>query len=250
MLEVTFFIKCITAFYLLTFIHSDYLCANFYDMGRPKLEKFAAIASMDNVFELDATNKGAWAKKHFNNEHPLVLELACGKGDYARGLAKVFPDKNFIGVDIKGHRLYTGANLARKHELHNVAFIRAQIDHLEQYFEPGEIDEIWITFPDPFLKPGKSKKRLTSEKFLEIYRKFLKPGGLVNLKTDSPQLYAFTKEVIEELNLTVVKDYSDVYAMGKQETELYGIQTYYEGLHLKDNRTIHYICFQIDKKEK
>lgn len=217
-------------------------------MGRPKLEKFAAIAHMENVYELDPKHKGVWSKNHFGNENPLVLELACGKGDYARGLAKVFPEKNFIGVDIKGHRLYTGANLARKLELNNVAFIRAQIDHLEEYFAPNEVDEIWITFPDPFLKDSKFKKRLTSQKFIEVYRKFLKPGGLVNLKTDSPQLYAFTKEVIAELNLPIVKDYADVYAMGKQETELYGIQTYYEGLHLKDKRTIHYICFQIDKK--
>lgn len=218
-------------------------------MGRPKLEKFAAIATMDNVYEHDPRHKGNWSKNHFGNQNPLVLELACGKGDYARGLAKVFPDKNFIGVDIKGNRLFTGATLATKDQLNNVAFIRAQIDHLEEYFEPGEVDEIWITFPDPFLKSSKYKKRLTSTKFIEVYRKFLKPGGHVNLKTDSPQLYQFTKEVIVEMNLTVVKDYPDVYAMGKQETELYGIQTYYEGLHLKDNRTIHYICFQIDKKD-
>jgi tRNA (guanine-N7-)-methyltransferase len=219
-------------------------------MGRPKLEKFAAIATMENIFELDPTNKGAWTKNHFKNDHPLVLELACGKGDYARGLAKVFPEKNFLGVDIKGHRLFTAANLATKAELKNVAFIRTQIDHLEQYFEQGEVDEIWITFPDPFLRDGQAKKRLTSPKFLEVYRKFLKPGGLVNLKTDSPQLYAFTKEVIAEQNLAVVKDYSDVYAMGKQESELYGIQTYYESMHLKDNRTIHFISFKIDENLK
>lgn len=218
-------------------------------MGRPKLEKFAAIGTMENVYENNPVHKGNWSQKHFGNNHPLVLELACGKGDYARGLAKIFPEKNFFGVDIKGNRLYTGATLATQQGIHNVAFIRAQIDHLDQYFEPNEIDEIWITFPDPFLKSSKFKKRLTSQKFIEIYRKFLKPGGLVNLKTDSPELYQFTKEVIEEMNLTVVKDYPDVYAMGKQETELYGIQTYYESMHLKDNRTIHFISFQIDKKD-
>jgi len=215
-------------------------------MGRPKLEKFAAIANMKNVYQHNPAHKGAWASNHFGNNHPLVLELACGKGDYARGLAKQFTDKNFIGVDIKGNRLYTGATLANQQDITNVAFIREQIDHLDQYFEPGEIDEIWITFPDPFLKASKSRKRLTSPKFIEIYRKFLKPGGFVNLKTDSPQLYEFTKEVIGEMNLNLVKDYPDVYASGKQETELYGIQTYYEQMHLKDNRTIHYLCFQID----
>lgn len=217
-------------------------------MGKAKLVKFEAIRHMDNVYENNPIHKGQWAKGHFNNNQPIVLELACGKGDYARGLAQVFPDKNFIGVDIKGNRLFTGANLARQHNLNNVAFIRTQIDHLDQYFEKDEVDEIWITFPDPFLKDSRHKKRLTSKKFIEVYRQFLKPSGVVNLKTDSPQLYAYTKEVISELKLTVIKDYSDVYAMEKQETELYGIQTYYEKMHLKDNRTIHFISFQIDEK--
>lgn len=215
-------------------------------MGRSKLEKFAALETMSNVFQRnDVMPKGKWSKEYFQNDHPLVVELACGKGDYARGLAEVFPDKNFIGVDIKGNRLYTAANLARQADLDHVAFVRTQIDHLEEVFEAGEIDEIWITFPDPFLKDSKSKKRLTSPKFIQIYRKVLAKGGRIHLKTDSPKLYHFTKEVISELNLHLIKDYPDVYAMGKQETELYGIQTYYESMHLEDNRTIFYLCFQI-----
>jgi tRNA (guanine-N7-)-methyltransferase len=215
-------------------------------LGRPKLEKFAALADMPNVYERDASHKGQWASAHFKNDHPIVLELACGKGDYAIGLAKQFPEKNFIGVDIKGNRLFTGATRAAAQGLNNVAFLREQIDHLEEYFAPGEVSEIWITFPDPFLKKSKSKKRLTSSKFIPVYRKFLQPGGLVHLKTDSPELYAFTKETIAEMGLKLLKDYPDVYAMGKQETELFGIQTYYEQMHLADNRTIHYLCFTID----
>lgn len=201
---------------------------------------------MSNVYERDAAHKGQWASAHFGNDHPIVLELACGKGDYAIGLAKQFPEKNFIGVDIKGNRLFTGATRAAAQGLNNVAFLREQIDHLEEYFAPGEVSEIWITFPDPFLKKSKSRKRLTSSKFIPVYRKFLQPGGLVHLKTDSPELYAFTKETIAEMSLTLLKDYPDVYAMGKQETELFGIQTYYEQMHLADNRTIHYLCFTID----
>lgn len=212
-------------------------------LGRPKLEKFAALASMANVYERNPAHKGSWAAAHFGNHYPLVLELACGKGDYALGLAKALHEKNFIGVDIKGNRLYTGATRANSMGLSNVAFIREQIDHLEEYFAPGEVSEIWITFPDPFLKKSKSRKRLTSPKFIEIYRKFLQPGGCVHLKTDSQELYEFTKETIAEMQLPLLKDYPDVYAMGKQESELYGIQTYYEQMHLKDGRTIKYLCF-------
>jgi tRNA (guanine-N7-)-methyltransferase len=212
-------------------------------LGRLKLEKFAALATFDNVYERNPVHKGNWSAAHFGNQHPIVLELACGKGDYALGLAKTFPDKNFIGVDIKGNRIYTGAARAKALGLKNVAFIRDQIDHLEEYFAPGEVSEIWITFPDPFLKKSKSRKRLTSPKFILIYRKFLQPGALIHLKTDSEELYQFTKETIAEMQLPLLKDYPDVYAMGKQESELYGIQTYYEQMHLKDGRTIRYLCF-------
>ena len=217
-------------------------------MGRSKLYKFEAITHMDHVFDKDPKYRGSWAKDFFGNENPIVLELACGKGDYARGMAERFPEKNFIGIDLKGNRLYTGANLALSSQLKNVAFIRTQIDHLEEYFEPNEVDEIWITFPDPFLKNSKHKRRLTSEKFIRIYRKVLKPEGFINLKTDSPQLYQYTKEVIAEMNLHTVRDCADVYLAGIQETELFGIQTYYEQNHLLNNRTIHYLKYQIDDK--
>lgn len=215
-------------------------------MSRSKLGKYAAIAKMDNVYERNAVHKGEWSKAHFGNENDIVLELACGKGDYARGLAEIFPNKNFIGVDLKGNRIYTAANLAKKGGLNNIAFIREQIDHLPEYFAENEISEIWITFPDPFLKNSKRNKRLTSPKFIEVYRQFLKKEGFVHLKTDSLSLYEYTKEIIEELKLKTIKDYPDVYAMDKQESELHNIQTYYERMHLEDKRTIMYLCFQID----
>lgn len=213
-------------------------------MGKGKLVKWELMKSFSNVIEKDNQFKGNWAKSFFKNQNPIVVELACGKGDYAIGMAKLFPDKNFIGIDIKGNRLFTAANTAKADELNNVGFLRTQIDHLEDYFEKGEISEIWITFPDPFPRKGDVKKRLTSKKFIDIYRKILSPKTTVNLKTDSQLLYEFTKETIENERLTTIKDFSDVYKMGKNE-ELYGIQTYYEKMHLLDNRTIHFISFEV-----
>jgi tRNA (guanine-N7-)-methyltransferase len=213
-------------------------------VGKGKLVKWELMKSFSNVIEKDNQFKGNWAKSFFKNQNPIVVELACGKGDYAIGMAKLFPDKNFIGIDIKGNRLFTAANTAKADELNNVGFLRTQIDHLEDYFEKGEISEIWITFPDPFPRKGDVKKRLTSKKFIDIYRKILPPKTTVNLKTDSQLLYEFTKETIENERLTTIKDFSDVYKMGKNE-ELYGIQTYYEKMHLLDNRTIHFISFEV-----
>lgn len=199
---------------------------------------------MTNVIERQPQHKGRWSQDFFGNNHPLILELACGKGDYAIGMAALFPEKNFLGVDIKGNRLFTAANTASSKGLSNVAFIREQIDHLEEYFEEEEIEEIWITFPDPFLKNSRSRKRLTSEKFLPIYKKILKSGGTINLKTDSPQLYEFTKETIASTGAKLLFDSANVYEDGIQDTLLMGIQTYYEKMHLADHRTIHYLRFQ------
>ena len=213
-------------------------------MGKGKLVKWELMKSFSNVIEKDNQFKGNWAKSFFKNENPIVVELACGKGDYAIGMAKLFPEKNFIGIDIKGNRLVTGANTAKSEGLYNVGFLRTQIDHLEDYFEKGEISEIWITFPDPFPRKGDIKKRLTSKKFIEIYRKILFPKTTVNLKTDSQLLYEFTKETIESERLTTIRDFPDVYKMGKNE-ELFGIQTYYEKMHILDNRTIHFISFEV-----
>lgn len=213
-------------------------------MGKGKLVKWELMKSFSNVIEKENRFKGKWAKEFFKNDNPIVLELACGKGDYAIGMANLFPNKNFIGVDIKGNRLYTGASTATKLELHNVGFLRAQIDHLDDYFEKGEVEEVWITFPDPFPRLGDIKKRLTSPKFIQLYRKFLLPNTIINLKTDSKLLYEFTLEVIDNERLTIVRNYNDVYAMGKNE-ELFDIQTYYEKMHILDKRTIHFVSFEI-----
>ncbi len=213
-------------------------------MGKPKLEKFAELEHLKNVFDRDSSIKGKWAT-YFDNKNPIVLELACGKGEYARGMSVIFPDKNFIGVDIKGNRLWTAAQLSIQGELRNVAFIREQIDLLEEYFCEGEIDEIWIIFPDPFLKKSRAKKRLTAPKFLEVYKRLLKKGGLVNLKTDSPELYNYTLEVIRDQRLTIIENHSDIY---KEEVtyKTHNIQTHYEKMHLKNLRTIKYLQFKLD----
>ena len=213
-------------------------------MGKPKLVKFEELKSMPNVFDKDGAMKGKWRNEFFKNESKITLELACGKGDYTRGLAVQFPEENFIGMDLKGNRIWTGTTLADKAGLKNVAFIRDQIDHLDTYFEAGEVDEIWITFPDPYLRESKSKKRLTSPKFLEVYRPILKKGGLVNLKTDNDVLYNFTLEVIEEQGLEIIHNYKDIYEAGVSHLT-HEIQTHYEGMHLKNDLTIKYICFKI-----
>jgi tRNA (guanine-N7-)-methyltransferase len=212
--------------------------------SKSKLQKFAELASNPIVLEKNPAVKGKWNTEFFKNQHPIVLELACGKGDYTLGMAKLFPDKNFIGADIKGNRIWSAARIAEMENLQNVGFIRDQIDHINEYFEHGEVEEIWITFSDPFLRDGDAKKRLTSVKFLPLYKEILKDGGLIHIKTDSDLLYAFTKEMLHEFPSEIIKDYNDVYAMHKNE-ELHGIQTYYEKMHLKDNRTIKYLCFRL-----
>ncbi|MDE3143818.1 MAG: tRNA (guanosine(46)-N7)-methyltransferase TrmB, partial [Bacteroidota bacterium] len=156
-------------------------------MGHKKLIRFEAIKSFANVLEHPQWMKGKW-DEYFKNNHPITLELACGKGEYAVGLGKLFPERNFIGVDIKGNRIWRGAKIALDAGLHNVAFVRTIIDQIPDYFGKDEVSEIWITFPDPQLRLAKAKKRLTHPKFLRLYQQILIPGGLINLKTDSPDL--------------------------------------------------------------
>jgi tRNA (guanine-N7-)-methyltransferase len=153
-------------------------------VGKDKIRRFAEIDTFSNVFQLDAGKplKGVWAGEFFKNNHPVVLELACGKGEYTVNLAQLFPDKNFIGIDYKGNRIWRGAKTALEENVPNVAFLRIQIENIVDYFAPGEVDEIWITFPDPQPQLGREKKRLTSPRFLDMYKQFLKPGGYINLK--------------------------------------------------------------------
>ncbi len=211
---------------------------------KSKLVKFAELANNPIVLEKNPILKGKWNTEFFKNDNPIVIELACGKGDYTLGMARLFPEKNFIGVDIKGNRIWSAARIADIDSLKNVGFIRDQIDHIHEYFEVGEVAEIWITFADPFLRDGDAKRRLTDKKFLKLYKVILQKDATINVKIDSDVLYEYTKEVLAEFPSNIIKDYNDVYAMNKNE-ELYGIQTYYEKMHLKNNRTIKYLQFQL-----
>ncbi len=186
---------------------------------------------------------GKWGT-HFNNENPITLELACGKGEYALGLGRLYPDRNFIGVDIKGNRIWVGAKIALQEGLKNVSFLRTQIDQLPQYFSRGEVSETWITFPDPQLRFSKAKKRLTHAKFLRLYQQILAPGGYINLKTDSPQLFNFTKLVIEFYGCTLLEENDHVFD-GKEIKEELKIRTHYESLDIAGSSRIHYLRFSL-----
>lgn len=211
-------------------------------MSKGKLEKFAEFDAFPNTFDYQQQTAGKW-KEYFGNDHPLVLELACGKGDYSLGLAQLYPEKNFLGLDIKGNRLWKGAKTALEMPLKNVAFLRIAIDNIATYFEPGEVEEIWITFADP--QPSKKRKRLTHPKFLNEYLKILGGSGVVNLKTDSELLYEFTQDVITLNELKVLQDLPNVYAI--ETPPVLQIQTYYEKMWLEEGRTIRFISFLLDK---
>jgi len=215
-------------------------------MAQKKLFRFAQIKTFPNVLEYPEGMKGQW-RKFFHNENPVLLELACGRGEYTVALANLFSDKNFIGVDIKGNRMYIGAKKALDEGLSNAAFLRSQVEKISDYFEPEEVDEIWITFPDPQLRTSKAKKRLTHPRFLRLYHHILKQGGFIHLKTDSPQLYAFTKTVIRLYNLELVVDMDDAYAHQAIPAELQ-IRTHYESLDIAGSRKIHYLKFQLPHK--
>lgn len=212
-------------------------------MAQKKLKRFGEIKTFSNVLESPENMRGNW-NEFFKNENKTVLELACGKGEYTIGLAKLNSKKNFVGVDIKGNRIWVGAKYALENKLKNVAFLRIQIDKLNLYFSKDEIDEIWITFPDPQLRISKAKKRLTHPKFLRLYQQILKPGGKIHLKTDSPDLYEFTKLVIKLYNLTVISDIGDVYKTEVLAEEL-SIKTHYENLNISKSNCIFYVCFSL-----
>lgn len=246
-------------------------------MGQKKLIKFAAIKEYNNVLEFPQDMQGKWAaffdalKKgtstidisslsisdgHFvsnvssinkedNATTPLTLELACGRGEYAVGLGRMFPEQHFIGIDLKGNRIWKGASIANKDGLTNVAFVRSQIELTSNYFAKDEVDEIWITFPDPQLRWSKSKKRLTHPKFLRLYQQFLKNDGIVHLKTDSPLLFNFTLKVIELYGLHLIYKTDNLYAEQNIDPRCL-IKTYYEGLDIAQSNKIHYIQFNID----
>jgi len=213
-------------------------------MGKNKLKHFEEMLSFPNVFQFDQSRRGRWSEV-FGNPNPITLELACGKGEYAVGLAQLHPERNYIGVDVKGARIYTGAKRALDNSLDNVRFLRIQIDHLPEYFGPDEVDEIWITFPDPHLRLSRARQRLTSPKYLGLYRHLLKKGGTVNLKTDDDTLFSYTLDVIAEAGLPLLETLTDVYASEPRDPRL-GIRTYYEGKHLAHGRTIKFVRFALN----
>lgn len=212
-------------------------------MAQKKLQRFAELNTFPNVLQFPEGMKGNW-KDYFKNSHSITLELACGKGEYAVGLGVLYPNRNFIGIDLKGNRIWVGAKKALLQNLSNVAFLRTEIDRVNEYFAPGEISEIWITFPDPQLRLSKAKKRLTHPKFLRLYQQFLTPGGLIHLKTDSPDLYRFTKTVIGLYDCALHTDKSDVFGEEKVMPELQ-IKTHYELLDIAGSNRIHYLCFSL-----
>jgi len=212
-------------------------------MAQKKLIRFNEIKSFKNVLEYPEGMQGKW-KNFLKNDNPVILELACGKGEYAIGLAQLHPYKNFIGVDIKGNRLWAGAKFAVDNNITNAAFLRTQIDKIDKYFNTNEVDEIWITFPDPYLRKSKARKRLTHPKFLRLYKQFLKPCGLIHLKTDSPDLYHFTLTVINLYGLKVIADFNDLYNYENIQPEL-KIKTHYEGMNIAKSNTVFYVCFAL-----
>jgi tRNA (guanine-N7-)-methyltransferase len=216
-------------------------------MGHKKLIRFKAIQSFANVLQYPENMPGKW-RDFFKNDHPIVLELACGKGEYTVGLSRMYPEKNIIGVDLKGNRIYSGALECIQQNLSNAAFLRTQIDKINTYFLPGEVSEIWITFPDPQLRTSRAKKRLTHPRFLRLYQDILKPGGPVHLKTDSPALFNFTR-LITDLYAMHVQDASeDVYARGSNLPEI-SIKTHYEKLDIAESKKVYYLRFTLSDKQ-
>ena len=224
--------------------------------SKNKLERFAEMESFNNIFqpaidsvkEADFELKGKWAK-HFGNNHPIVLELGCGKGEYTIGLAKRYPKKNFIGIDIKGARIWKGAKQGEQEDIKNACFITTKIDFITQFFDKNEVSEIWCTFSDP--QPKKPNKRLTSKVFVERYKRFLKKNGIIHLKTDSDLLMTSTEEEVnrnkyQELFKTWDLYGEGVYELNEEVRDILEIRTFYENIWLNEGKSIKYIKFQIE----
>ena len=219
-------------------------------MGKNKLSKFAEMETFGHVVQVPFKvlkeggfdMKGQWNERFFKNDNPIVLELGCGKGEYTVGLARKFPDFNFIGIDIKGARMWKGAKESWEGQMKNVGFLRTNIELLEAFFAQGEIAEIWITFPDPQMK--KFRKRLTSTRFMELYQGILTPDGIIHLKTDSNFMYEYTRAMIEENHLPVDVDTDDLY-QSNMANEILGIRTFYEQQWLERGKTIKYLRFHL-----
>lgn len=221
--------------------------------SKNKLKRFKENETFSNVFQPKRDEltegtyeyKGRWNEKVFKNDNPLVLELGCGKGEYTVGLAQKYPDKNFIGIDIKGARFWRGAKTALETELKNVAFIRSQIELLDFMFEENEVDEIWITFPDPQIKYKRTKHRMTNPEFLAMYQRVLKPGSIVNLKTDSEFMYGYTLGILQAEGHEILHANHDVYKNEYSPKEVVEIQTFYEKQYLEQGKPITFVKFKL-----
>ena len=234
-------------------------------MGKGKLAKFADMETYENVFQYPYSvvehvpfeMQGHWHEQYFHNDNPIVLELGCGKGEYTVELAKLYPDMNFIGVDIKGARMWTGATQAIKEGLKNVAFLRTNIEIIERFFSQDEVHEVWLTFSDPQMK--NPRKRLTSTYFMERYRKFLVDGGIIHLKTDSNFLFTYTSYMVEKNALPVIFKTEDLYHLedlenlgtigdlGNLDPKVLSIQTYYESMWIARGLNIKYMKWQLPR---
>lgn len=212
-------------------------------MAQKKLYRFAQLKTFSNVLENPTDIKGKW-NTFFSNDNPIILELACGRGEYTLGLAALHPENNYIGIDIKGNRMYIGAKEALQKNISNAAFLRTQIEKLPDYFEAGEVAEIWITFPDPQLRISKAKKRLTHPRFLRLFQQVLVPGGMIHLKTDSPDLFDFTCQVIDMYGLDNKDSSENIYAENEIPPELQ-IRTHYESLDIAKSNKVHYLRFSL-----
>ena len=228
-------------------------------MSKGKLQKFAEMETFTNVFQFPYSTmtekpfamQGSWRSSYFHNDNPIVLELGCGKGEYTVGLAKLFPNVNFIGVDIKGARMHAGAKQAVEEKMGNVAFLRTNIEIIDKFFAPGEVQEIWLTFSDPQMK--NVHKRLTSTFFLERYRHFLTDGGIVHLKTDSNFLFTYTSIMVEHNNLPLLFKTDDLYhteGIDDETRRILGIQTYYESQWIERGLNIKYMKFMLPHSAK
>lgn len=219
--------------------------------SKNKLKRFKENEAFENVIQPTREEiqtgfslKGNW-KSHFKNENPIVLELGCGKGEYTIGLAKQNPEKNYIGIDIKGARLWRGAKIATEENLENVSFLRTQIELVDELFGANEVSEIWITFPDPQIKYKRTKHRMTNKEFLNKYKTILKPDGIVNLKTDSEFMHGYTLGILQGLDLEILYANHDVYKNEGSPKEVLEIQTFYENQYLEKAKPITYTRFKV-----
>ncbi len=225
-------------------------------MGKNKLARWAELGTFDNViqhedeagFGIEHPVKGKWKSEIFRNQNPIILELGCGRGEYTTALSQRFPDNNYIGVDIKGSRLWRGAKTAHENKMRNAAFLRTRIEFINSFFAEDEVDEIWLTFPDPQPEKKNSNKKLTCPWFLNNYRKFLIDNGIIHLKTDNYELFRYTKNLAERNNLTVIVSTTDLYSELTGNDFLH-IRTHYEDLFLKQGLKINYLAFRLEKNK-